>query len=128
MTVYKKIEDIEMKKIRYFIILLFSVAGCNVQADTSWVGAYFCLSNGQDVEITNTHLYIGEAAFKLEPKSKGNIFTYQEDVAVILPFEGRGNSFIQINLWNLREMLYNAESKTNKYDPKFILACERRGG
>ena len=106
----------------WIVGLLFGVSS-NIHANTPWTGSYLCKSNGQEIEITNTHLYIGEAHFKMLPRSDGDFFIYKDDVALISPIKGAGRQTIQVLFWKGEELRYNARNNSKKYHPLANMVC-----
>ncbi len=91
-------------------------------ASTPLQGTYTC--SGFKVEITNTHLYIGEAYFKLLPKHD-NLFVYESDIAFIQFVKGSNNNFIQIFIWNQEGFKFNVDNQSIKYPPRINVVCEK---
>ena len=109
------------------ITLFFSIAlfGINDSfAEGPWKGAYYCKSNEQKIEVTNTHLYIAGVHFKVTSNSGGNIFTYKEDMVFIIPIKG-DDSNAQFIFFNEEEFKYNMINNSKKYKPIANMACTR---
>jgi hypothetical protein len=106
----------------FFLILLFGIN--DSFAEGTWKGSYYCKSNDQKIEVTDTHLYIGVAHFKLLPNFDGNMGTYQDDIVIIMPIRG-DDSAASFLFYNFEELQYNERNNSKKYEPIAHMVCER---
>lgn len=112
----------ELLKLSLYLFV-FSLGIKSSFAASQWNGSYYCKSNEQRIDVTNTHLYIGSAQFKQVPDTGGSMFVFKEDVAVIMPIE-QYDSIASFLFFKIEELQYNMKNNSNKYKPIANMICE----
>lgn len=108
-----------------FTTWVLLVTSLSSNADAMSHGDFTC-NNDQQVEITRTHIYIGNAQFKILTNSNGKFYQYKDDIAYVLPIDNSNDNEINLHIWNGNELWYNYKNQNeNLYSPKFNLICTK---